>query len=768
MPVEKIQKLVHELQVHQIELEMQNEELRQAQAELGESLDRFNDLYDFAPVGYLTLDPEGTVLEANLRLATMLGVERQKLIGRKFTRFVARNEQDTLYLHRRATLEGTVRQSCDLVLHRPDGTTFAARLECIGIRNTGAPAHSCRCAILDITERKRAEDALAHSHAELERRVAERTAELRESERTARAVVDGLASHIAIVDEKGQILAVNRRWRDFAKLNQASFVAACEGANYLAVCDAAGRRTCPEAAAVAEGIRNVLAGRSREFISEYPCHSATEERWFMVRATPFPGEGPRRVVISHSDITGRVQAEQAVRREREFSDRLIDTVKTIVLLLSPEGRILRFNRHLEELSGWTLEEARGQDWFDLFLPERDRAPIRQLFQHAMRGGDTRGNVNPIMTKDGRELEIEWHAALLKDSQGRLVGLLSSGRDITERKRGERALQESVEHLRATLHTVADAVITIDQQGKITSVNPATEGMFGYSAAEMVGQNVNLLMPSPYREEHDGYLANFHRTGVARIIGIGREVQGQRKDGTIFPIELAVGQVDHMRMFTGVIRDITDRKRLEAEVLRITEEERTRVAADLHDGICQELVAIQFLAVGLRQDLDRAGHPLAGQARRIEEATSRTAADIQQVARGMNPVVADGSGLMHALRRLAETTSRSRGIGCTFQCPTPVSIETPTVANEIYRIAQEAIYNAVRHSRAERITVRLSETGREICLAVTDNGCGLPTDVSRAPGMGLRVMRYRAGVIGGKLVVQPRTRGGTEVICRVAK
>ena len=191
-----------------------------------------------------------------------------------------------------------------------------------------------------------------------------------------------------------------------------------------------------------------------------------------------------------------------------------------------------------------------------------------------------------------------------------------------------------------------------------------------------------------------------------------------------------------------------------------------MAADLHDGICQELVGIQLFAHVLRKGLAAARHPLAAEARRIEDAIIGTTKQIRQVARGMNPVVADGDGLMHALRRLAETTADTRGVRCHFKCPASVSIEAPIVANELYRIAQEAIHNAVQHGGAQQITVRLSANGRGTALAVRDDGRGLPADVSRAPGMGLRVMQLRASVIGGQLVIQPRRGGGTEVICRV--
>src|SRR5438067_5104965 len=136
---------------------------------------------------------------------------------------------------------------------------------------------------------------------------------------------------------------------------------------------------------------------------------------------------------------------------------------------------------------------------------------------------------------------------------------------TDRARME--LRDTEERIRAILQTAVEGIITIDERGIIETVNPAVEKMFGYKAEELVGKNVSVLMPAPYREQHDGYLHNYRTTGRAKIIGIGREVVGQRKDGTVFPMDLSVGEVRlaGSRMFTGIVRDITERKRLEKEV-----------------------------------------------------------------------------------------------------------------------------------------------------------------------------------------------------------
>lgn len=157
MTPKEIQRLLHKLQEHQIELETQNEELRLTQQELAESRDRYFLLYDFAPAGYVTLDASGAILEANLTLATMLGVNRGQLVGRKFTRSVTRNMQDTLHLHQNAVRSSDVKQTCDLCLRRADGTTLSVQMETIGLRHTVSGDWYSLSAISDITERQHLE-----------------------------------------------------------------------------------------------------------------------------------------------------------------------------------------------------------------------------------------------------------------------------------------------------------------------------------------------------------------------------------------------------------------------------------------------------------------------------------------------------------------------------------------------------------------------------------------------------------------------------------
>ena len=180
MNPQALQSLVHELRVHQIELEMQNEELRRAQEELAASRDRYVDLYDFAPVDYLTVGERGAVQQANLTAATLLGVERGKLQGQPFSRFVVAEDQDIFYRHRRAVQPSLERPICQLRMRRENGTVFWAELESRRLAGSGDGSGAWRTVLTDITPRRQAEEALRQARDELEQRVAERTAQLQQ------------------------------------------------------------------------------------------------------------------------------------------------------------------------------------------------------------------------------------------------------------------------------------------------------------------------------------------------------------------------------------------------------------------------------------------------------------------------------------------------------------------------------------------------------------------------------------------------------------
>ncbi len=769
---EEIKVLVHELRVHQIELELQNEELRRAQEELAHSRDRLSDLYDFAPVGYVTLDENGTVLEANLTAAKKLGVERSALVGKKFTRFVARESQDALYHHQREVLSHKEKQTCELLLRCKDGSTFCAEMESIRNEEPGRKAASYNSVISDITQRKKAEEALAEESALL------------------RALFDLVPGSLYIKNTEHQfVLANNEVARVMGAASPEALVGRTDADFYPG-------ETAAEFLADERGI--FKTGQPLIDKDEFRPGINSGTLYILTSKTPLKDSQGRitGLVGIGTDITGRKLVGDALKKSEERLRIALQAASagawdwdlgTGQIVWSPENYVL-----------YGCDPAKGPPTYDLWesrVHPEDQARANKAISDALerRTPEFRAEFRIILPWGA----VRWLQGLGRvehAESGRPLRMSGINIDITARKLAEEELQrlnatldqrvvertallkEREERLRAILDTVADAIITIDGRGVIESVNPATERIFGYTEAELVGKNVSILMPSPHREEHDSHLARYNRTSRAKILGTSREMQGRRKDGTIFPIEQAVSELDGRRVFIGVVRDITRRKELEVEVLRISEEERLRVAADLHDGICQELVGISFTLSAAYRGLKR-DDPLLAKLREIEKALATATNHTRQLARGMKPVVADSAGLIYALQRLSETITTTHRIRCRFDCPERDLIEAQavseeilieqTAANQLYLIAQEAIHNAIRHGNAKHVTVRLTLEDGEACLSVIDNGAGLPAHDEQAFGMGMRVMKYRAGLIGGDLTIGPRKGGGTRILCRIA-
>jgi len=333
---------------------------------------------------------------------------------------------------------------------------------------------------------------------------------------------------------------------------------------------------------------------------------------------------------------------------------------------------------------------------------------------------------------------------------------------------EQAQRDAASRVRAIVNTLVDGVITIDEHGRIETLNPAAETIFGYTAAELTGRNINQLMPEPYHSEHDGYVQSYLRTGRKRIIGIGREVSGLRKDGSIFPMDLAVSefQIGAKRMFTGVVRDITDRRRMEREILEAGAAEQRRIGQDLHDGLCQHLAGIAFATEVLTQKLTARSAPEAASITKIGEMLDQAITQARDLARGLQPVTLDAHGLVDAMRALAQNVEQMFHVSCLFVCDGPSEIYDNLIATHLFRIAQEAISNAVKHGKARTIVLDLAITGDQLSLSIQDDGIGIKQPQGSALGMGLRSMDYRARLIGGTLLVRAGDKGGTTVVCTV--
>ncbi|TVR18341.1 MAG: PAS domain S-box protein [Balneolaceae bacterium] len=330
---------------------------------------------------------------------------------------------------------------------------------------------------------------------------------------------------------------------------------------------------------------------------------------------------------------------------------------------------------------------------------------------------------------------------------------------------EQKLRESEARARSILKTTVDAIITIDERGTVKTFNRAAEELFQYTSPDVIGKNVHMLMPQPYRREHDGYIENYQQTGNAKIIGIGREVTGKRKDGTTFPMYLAVSEVNvnGSRLYTGIIRDITEQRRLEQEVLRISEHERHRIGQDLHDGLGQMLTGITLINKNIAASLKEENHPLAGDVNEITDLVKEADEYARNLSRNLIPVELDSSGLVTALERLTTNAERLFNIDCSLHNVVNIHFDDPTSLTHMYRIVQEATSNAVKHGDASKVAISMEYDDTKLVVKIEDNGTGFNKNWDKQKGLGVRIMKFRSRLIGANLEIENNSKGGATII-----
>ena len=450
-------------------------------------------------------------------------------------------------------------------------------------------------------------------------------------------------------------------------------------------------------------------------------------------------------------------------------DVCLDVVGVMILFITADENVGLVNSKGQEILGYSEDEILGRNWFDSFLPANIREQTRTIFHEIMRDGTGSHEYteNRVLVAGGGERLIGWHNAVIRDEQGGILGTLSSGMDVTEYRAKEDALRESKARSQAILETTVDAIITSDELGRIQSLNPAAERMFGFTGEEAIGRSLSILMPSPYREEHDDYLRIYLATGEKKVIGIGREIVGQRKDGTTFPIELAVSEfsVAGHTFFTSVIRDISDRRELEREVLRISEDERERIGRDLHDGLGSLLSGASMGVQALVQKARKGETVQPTDLERLADMLDEGAHQAHVLARGLNPVRLEKEGLVPALSELCRNVCEMSGIPCTVATDAKLPFVAKNVAMQLYRIAQEAVTNAIKHAHASSIALELGEADGYLHLTVKDDGIGLPGEEKRN-GQGMYIMPYRARLIDAHFNINAAAEGGTIVTCLV--
>jgi len=342
-----------------------------------------------------------------------------------------------------------------------------------------------------------------------------------------------------------------------------------------------------------------------------------------------------------------------------------------------------------------------------------------------------------------------------DDQGQVDGVVLTMLNVTDRKRAQQQLEAERQRLFTVLNLLPGFVFLVRPDHSLAFVNQTFRETFGEPGSRRCYE-VLCDRNTPC----DPCRMNDILARKALQQWQWTDPRGRTFQTWGYPFY----EADGTAMVLHVGLDVTERKELEREVLRISGEERRRIGQDLHDVLGQNLTGVAFLSKALSQRLKKTGAREAEPAAQIADLVARSMSQARAISHGLCPVELGEEGLMHALRDLASRIENLFGISCRFECDDPIPVSDGTVATNLYHIAQEAVNNATKHAQAKHLRIRLAKSDGSILLCVEDDGVGLPEQLAPGTGMGLRIMQYRADLLGALLRLDRPEGGGTRVVC----
>ncbi len=758
----EVQHLVQELQVHQIELEMQNEELRRAQLALEVERDRYASLFELTRVGYVMLDEHGHILEANLRLCHLVGVLRRGILRRKFEEFVDQADQPALRLYLDTLKKKTDSKTSEVLTLRHPDTPHRVLLEgCLETLTSPGQGSRFRIVVVDVTD--------------LEREAAEKE----EQKAFLELVLGGVMDAIVTTDENERIVMFNEA--------------------------AANMFRCPVSSALGQPIDRFIPERFREahyrHLRQFGQNPAASRQMggareifglridgeeFSVEATISQVEvkGKKLFTVVLRDITERRQAQEEIKKEQEFIGAVLDTTAALIVVMDSQGKIVRFNRACEIMTGFSSEEIQNKPFWETVLPSRDVEEVKEYFQKFLQGQAANFHENYWITKQKQLRWIGWTNTVLRDKNGEMIYLIGSGIDLTEQRKMQEALEKERTFITEVLDTAGALVIILNPQWQILRINRACEQNVGHSFEDVKGQLFwNLSAISGENDQgarqvrESDQVGRFPLVFEAALVNKARQLSWIQWHATAIYDE--TGEVENF-IVTGT--DITARKQAEqdlqvthqrlekqqkelrllaAQLLTAQEEERRRISRDLHDDVNQRLALLSLKIQTARNGLPDS-HLVTPMIQEIYESVANLSDDIRHLAYQYHPSILDDLGLGTALRSLCEDFAKWEGVSVTWEVPDSTRKFSQEVATCLYRVAQESLRNVSRHAQASTVHLMVREDAQGITLSIRDNGQGFEMNGFPSRGLGFVSMRERARLVGGTLLVDNQPGHGTTV------
>jgi len=748
--------LVHELRVHQIELEIQNEELRNTQLELAESRNKYCELYDFAPVGYFTLNKEGLIVGANLTGATFLGEERGNLLKSKLSHFIAPGSQDEFYLHCKQVVESRTMQSCEVKLRRKDGTEFPAQLVSVAVAEQKSEYDQFHITIIDITERIRAEEEILWKTALLESQV--------------EATIDG----VLVVDGNNQKILTNKRLNEMWKIPQDIVESKDDTAQ---VKYAASQTKYPDQ--FLENVKYLYSHKDETTRDEVELKDgAVFDRY----SSPVIDKNGKYLgrIWTFRDITDRKQAEEKLRQASTYNRSLIEASPDPLVTIGSDGKITDVNIATEAVTGYTRTVLVGTDFSDYFTePKRAQAGYQQVFKK----GVVHDYPLEIRHRDGHVTPVLYNASVYRNKAGEVVGVFAAARDITKRKRAEEKLQEERNLLRTLIDHIPDGIYIKDKEGRILGYNKSlAESWEAKGEDDIIGKTDFDLFEPEVAQHYFDEEQKIMQTGQPII---NKEAECTDKSGNAnFLLVTKVLLQDSAGNVTGLVgihQDITERKQAERKILEYQkhlkqlaarlvlaeERERRRIAGEIHDEISQTLAI-----VNIKLDTLRNSPPFKASAAEIEEISSSVEKVIQETRtltfELSNPLLYE-LGLEAAVAEwLSEQVQEKHSIATEFQDDGKAKLLDDDVKIMLFRNTRELLINCIKHANAGRVRVGIRRTNGSIEVVVEDNGVGFdPADVRLTAGkrvkFGLFSVRESLENSGGHFIIESKPGAGCKAI-----
>jgi two-component system sensor kinase FixL len=432
---------------------------------------------------------------------------------------------------------------------------------------------------------------------------------------------------------------------------------------------------------------------------------------------------------------------------------IIGSLPDYVLIVDRELKVLFANRRMAMRTPAQLEGLHVSEVFPAHLHPLAMATLHRV----LATGDTDSFPAELDGRDGTPRHFAMRISPV-NREGRIAALMVSATETTGQVRAEKAIATQARMIESMLEGVA----VINATGVIEITNPAFDAMFGHDRGALIGRQMSTLAGWPF-EQPERWMPD----GAEASVSV--EFDGRRQNGSTFAAAgvLSKFEVAGCNQSLLVLQDVSERKQLERAILQAVNREQYRIGNDLHDGLGQELTGIALMLRGVAGRLSTEYPRILPDIESITRLVNNAIESTRALARGLSPVNLERGGLMDALEGLAMQAGEVYGVNARFtrrlQSARPLSAE---VANHLYRVAQEAVRNAVRHGRARSIRLHLASARAKVSLSITDDGVGMPAEAVDSAGMGLKIMQYRARILGGEVRFEKARPSGTRVTCDV--